>query len=410
MKNKLITTKIAGLIGIILSSSLISAKDVHVLFEKEIYTKLKEADSFEDFHIKKKKMSSSGVSIVISEESLTKLAGKTHTVLERCGGFRTFYTEKEHNEYLNEYQTKKTVSSSSKKKMGLFFNKTIALKEQDRVYSWFDQIERPRMNKMITHLSNYSTRYYTSPEGIEAMNWIYDQWQEITKGRSDVAIKKYKHSNFEQPSIILTFKSSVENAETLVFGGHGDSINTDDGPHGVAPGADDNAAGVALLTEMIQLMVNNSYQPTKNITFMVYAAEEVGILGSYEITKEYRKQNINVVGAMQFDGVNYQGPSFDMALIADLTNQAQNELLGELIDEYVQVPWTYQRCNYACSDHAAWNYEGYPVSYPVETTADEQNPHFHTSRDTFDKSNFDTLHAEKFLKLAIAYLLEKDSK
>ena len=113
---------------------------------------------------------------------------------------------------------------------------------------------------------------------------------------------------------------------------------------------------------------------------------------------------------MQFDGVNYQGPSFDMALIADLTNQAQNELLGELIDEYIQVPWTYQRCNYACSDHAAWNYEGYPVSYPVETTADEQNPHFHTSRDTFDKSNFDTLHAEKFLKLGLAYLLEKDSK
>jgi len=266
------------------------------------------------------------------------------------------------------------------------------------------------MNAIIDHLASYPTRYYTSKTGIEAMNWIYKKWSTITKGRSDVEIKKFKHANYDQPSIILTFKSSTATSETLVLGGHGDSINTDDGPQGLAPGADDNAAGIALLTEVIQLMVNNNYQPKKNITFMAYAAEEVGVIGSYEITDHYAQENKNVVGVLQFDGTNFTGKTYDMALIADLTNKEQNDFVGEIIDRYVKVRWTYQLCHYACSDHAAWNYEGYPASYPVETTVSEQNPFIHTTKDTFDKSNYDTIHAVNFVKLAIAYLLEKDAQ
>lgn len=280
--------------------------------------------------------------------------------------------------------------------------------QSEFISDWYTQINRPRMNAIIDHLASYPTRYYTSPTGLQAMEWIYQKWSAITKGRNDVSIKKFKHAKFDQPSIILTFKSSSANSETLVLGGHADSINTDDGPTGLAPGADDNAAGIALLSEVIQLMVNNNYQPKKNITFMAYAAEEVGLLGSYEITDHYARQKENVVGVLQFDGTNFTGKSYEMALIADYTNKEQNLFLGALIDTYIKASWTYQKCNYACSDHAAWDYEGYPASFPAETTADEQNPYFHTTKDTFDKSSYDTIHAEKFLKLAIAYLLEKD--
>jgi leucyl aminopeptidase len=378
------------------------AGDVYVLLKDMTHKKLIESKLINTIKIKQTKIKGTNIVLTLDNSQLHILSKQLHKVLHRCGGFRTFYSADELHRFEHKSNNKKLLSP-----LRLPLQEELNFTESETIINWYGQIERPRMNDFIQSLSSFPTRYYTSPSGIKAMEWIFNSWKKITKNRSDISIKKFIHKNFKQPSIILTIKGKNEN-ETLVFGGHGDSINTDDGPTGKAPGADDNAAGIALLTELIQLIVNNNYAPKKNLTFMVYAAEEVGIIGSYEITRHYRNKNINVVGALQFDGVNYQGKSFEMALISDLTNPSQNRMLGALIDEYIQVPWTYQTCNFACSDHAAWNYEGYPVSYPAETIATEQNPHFHTARDTFDKSGFDTIHAEKFLKLAIAFLLERD--
>lgn len=387
---------------------LASSQDVQILMQENIFSKVKKAPGFSKLLPSSVKHNSGQVQFELDANKLPALTKATHQTLEHCGGYRTFFTQAELDRYLKKVNEKATSVATIRKALANVQN--FSFTQGDAIEDWFTQIDRPRMNAIIDHLSSYPTRYYTSPTGIEAMEWIYQKWRTITKGRRDVTVSKFKHAKFDQPSIILTFKASTDTTETLVLGGHGDSINTDDGPQGLAPGADDNAAGIALLSEVIQLMVNNNYQPKKNITFMAYAAEEVGILGSYEITDHYRANKENVIGVLQFDGTNFQGKSYDMALIADLTNKDQNDFLGELIDHYVKVSWTYQKCHYACSDHAAWNYEGYPASFPAETTAAEQNPYFHTTKDTFDKSNYDTIHAEHFVKLAVAYLLEKDAQ
>jgi leucyl aminopeptidase len=112
---------------------------------------------------------------------------------------------------------------------------------------------------------------------------------------------------------------------------------------------------------------------------------------------------------MQFDGVNYNiKKTYDMALISDSTNPEQNNFLATLIDKYVKATWTWEQCGYGCSDHAAWNYEGYRASFPVEAINAEQTPYLHTDKDTFDKSDFTTEHASLFTKLGIAYLIELD--
>ena len=399
----------------IINSSL--GKTVYILMDKKSFHKL-EANN-KPYSKKRPEIESKSdyITFKMDDQDLLMLSKQTHKALHTCGGFKSFYNPFELQDYMDRsinIQVTENLHLMASLGKDPFVKEVNSLSskfsQSNIIDQWFGQIERPKMNKMIEKLTSYKTRYYKSPEGIAAMNWIHEQWKEITKIRSDVTLTKFKHSNFEQPSIILSFKGATNPQETLVFGGHGDSINTDDGPKGIAPGADDNAAGVALLTEIIRLIVENNYQPNHTLTFMVYAAEEVGILGSYEITKSYRKNKINVTGALMFDGVNFQGKTFEMALISDFTNKTQNEYVGALIDEYIQVPWTYQKCGYPCSDHGAWSYEGYPVSFPVETIATEQNPHFHTKRDTFDKSNFDTVHAEKFLKLGLAFLLEKDAK
>src|SRR5690606_31673746 len=157
-----------------------------------------------------------------------------------------------------------------------------------------------------------------------------------------------------------------------IVGGHADSIAGMFGGGGRSPGADDNASGIATITEVIRILMNNNFKPKRTIQFMGYAAEEVGLLGSKEIATNYKRELKKVVGVMQLDMTLHKGTiDKDIVMMADFTNQAQNEFLGRLIDEYVKVSWGYSRCGYGCSDHASWTANGFPASMPFESTMED---------------------------------------
>lgn len=346
---------------------------------------------------------------LVDENSLPAITHIIHHEFKRCGGYRVLNnrpTEKEINRpagFIPE-------NLSSKLVMPDYF-----INQEEKVNLMSRGLSEFYMNSVITKLSSYKTRYYKAPEGIEAFRWIADEWKRLTKSRSDVTIENYNYSNHSQPSIILTFKGSDETAEDnvadqiIILGGHGDSINTDsESIHTPAPGADDNAAGIAVLSAIVKSLVENDYQPKHTIQFIAYAAEEVGIQGSYELARVYREQQKKVVGVLQFDGLNYSGKSYDLALISDNTHPEQNAFLAQLVDLYLHVPWTWDKCGYACSDHAAWNFEGFRASYPIEGIKRDQNPFIHTVKDTFARSANSSAHAKKFAKLGMAFLVELD--
>ena len=142
---------------------------------------------------------------------------------------------------------------------------------------------------------------------------------------------------------------------------------------------------------------------------MAYAAEEVGLLGSREIAREYRENNVPVIGVMQLDMTNYKGSNDkDIILISDNTNAEQNAFMGRLIDEYLKVSWQYDRCGYGCSDHASWNGVGFPASFPFEARKNDMNRSIHTASDTIERSRNSASHATNFAKLGIAFLVELD--
>jgi leucyl aminopeptidase len=112
---------------------------------------------------------------------------------------------------------------------------------------------------------------------------------------------------------------------------------------------------------------------------------------------------------MQLDMTNAHGSkkkNLDIVLMSDFTNKSQNEFFGNLIDEYVKVPWGYSKCGYGCSDHASWHRVGYPASIPFESTMRDINPKIHTTSDTLENMGGSANHARKFAKLAIAYMVE----
>jgi leucyl aminopeptidase len=269
------------------------------------------------------------------------------------------------------------------------------------------QVEEPSIRSMIEKLSAFNTRFYKSDTGTKSSEFIRDTWADLSKHRSDVKVELYKHPSWPQASIIMTIEGSEKSEEIVIVGGHADSIAGMFGGSGRAPGADDNASGIATITEVIKVLMNNNYKPKRTVQFMGYAAEEVGLLGSKDIAAKYKANNKKVVGVMQLDMTLFKGTADkDIVMMADFTNAAQNEFLGKLIDEYVKVSWGYSRCGYGCSDHASWTANGYPASIPFESTMEDINHKIHTANDTLQTSGGDAKHAAKFAKLATAFIVE----
>lgn len=343
-----------------------------------------------------------GISIVkIDEDALPWLSMLMHKDFKRCGGFMLHDDEADAENLLNSQADQFYAKNNS------FIGYKI---DQDAIVKpMIDAASATNILASITSLSAFQNRYYKGEFGKKSAAWIKDTWTALVKNRTDASVEYFNHSKWDQPSVILTIKGKSD--ETIVLGGHQDSINGYmGGGTARAPGSDDNASGISTITEVIRVLVDSSYQPQKTLKFMAYAAEEVGLLGSKEIATDAKKKNLNVVGVMQLDMTNFKGEeSLDIVMMRDYTNDEQNKFIGSLLDHYLPtIKWGYDQCGYGCSDHASWHTQGFPASMPFESTMDNMNHKIHTANDTLAVSNNNASHAVKFAKMALSYIVELD--
>jgi len=266
------------------------------------------------------------------------------------------------------------------------------------------RVDKERIAGTIRDLSSFPNRYFQSKTGVEAAQWLQTRWKSFTT-RPDVTVELVHHKGWEQPSVVMTIPGTTKKDEAIVIGGHLDSISLGR-TAGTAPGADDDASGIATLTEVARVLLAADYHPARTLVFMGYAAEEVGLRGSQQIARDYKERGINVVGALQLDMTAYQGSDKDIWLMKDFTSAAQNTFVTTLIDSYVGATWGLDACGYACSDHASWHKTGVPVSMPFESRMRDRNKKIHTREDTLETSGNNADHAVKFGRLAAAYAIE----
>lgn len=345
--------------------------------------------------------SNDGITLMqVKEAQVNCISAMMHEKFKRCGGFVVHANEEKGLEEI--FAVPERVFAQK----GIIADYEINRK--DLVKPLIERVEPIKIQQTIERLANFRNRYYKSSTGVDSQEWLKSHWEKITAARSDVKVEFFNHDRWPQPSLIATIKGKSD--DVIVIGGHADSIAGFWGRENArAPGADDNASGIATLTEIMRLLVDSSYQPEKTIKFMAYAAEEVGLLGSKEIATRFKQQGVNVVGALQLDMTNYKGSEVDIVMMTDFTNEAQNAFLGKLIDTYLpNIKWGYDKCGYACSDHASWNRQGYAASMPFESKKKDMNGKIHSGRDTISQSGGTAEHAAKFARMGIAFALELD--
>lgn len=287
------------------------------------------------------------------------------------------------------------------------------ISEDEFVNQCLDLVNATNIGETIVMLENYGTRYHTTSAGVQASVDLKDYWQDIVEnsGRTDIIVEHYNHFITQQKSVILTIPGQVSPEEIVIIGGHldcGDWMNPTN-----APGADDNASGIGVLTEALKVLLQKDFKPEKTVQIIAYAAEEAGLLGSAEIAQYYDSQNKNVVAVVQFDMTNYNGSENDIYLISDqqYTSSELNLFLIELMQHYNSsgahiLTYGTTTCGYGCSDHASWYERGYLASFPFESKFGEFNPHYHSPGDTYANMGNDASHSAKFTKLALEFVIE----
>lgn len=336
----------------------------------------------------------------ISEPDLEALSEAMHKHFNKCAGFMWHATEGEALRLADGRP-----AETSRASLAVY-----TIDNNSNVAPMISSAREMPVRQTILDLSSYLTRRHDSETGLLSANYINFRWGQIAATRDDMSVSFFNHPTevTPQPSVILTIEGTDTPDEVVVLGGHQDSINRG-GAGLAAPGADDDASGIASLTEAIRVIAESGFRPKKTVQFMAYAAEEVGLRGSADIAQSYAAENKNVIGVFQLDMTNYStDPTIDFAFITDWTNGEQNQFLRDLIDNYLPgMTYADDVCGYACSDHASWTQNSFVASFPHEAPFGSNNvPNIHTANDTISLSGENADRALKFTKLALAYVGE----
>ncbi|KAJ8084350.1 hypothetical protein PM082_003119 [Marasmius tenuissimus] len=179
-----------------------------------------------------------------------------------------------------------------------------------------NQVDPARIEAIVEKLVSFGTRNTLSSQtnatrGIgAARDWIADQMRTFaaaSSGRMNVTVQTFRAasgSGVPQGTVLsnvfATLRGSQEPNRVYVVSGHYDSRNSNgNDPDGDAPGADDDASGVAVSMELARIMATR--QPKATIIFAAVAGEEQGLVGSAFMAQQLKSAGVNVQGMLNND-------------------------------------------------------------------------------------------------------------
>ena len=187
-----------------------------------------------------------------------------------------------------------------------------------QVDSLLSAISAPSIEARIRKLASFRTRHTLSRTDSDtvgigaARRWIkaeLDACSRAAGGRLRVELDAFIQPparRVPQPveivNVVATLPGMQPQAANRIYvvSGHYDSMPSDVmDPQSEAPGADDDASGVAAVMEMACAMAFQRYDAT--LVFIAVAGEEQGLLGSAHWAEEAKKKGLHIAGMISND-------------------------------------------------------------------------------------------------------------
>jgi hypothetical protein len=173
-------------------------------------------------------------------------------------------------------------------------------------HSLLSDVSISRIMAMVERLSGFGTRFAPTKQCEESAFFIYNYLSELKSYESSLHRFSLGFDDCEGINVLALKPGTSLRDEFVLFCAHYDSISWE--PHDRAPGANDNAAGVAVLMEVARIL--DEFTLNRTVLFLFFTAEELGLLGSYAWVSDHQVILNSTVAVICLDGVGRLGATF----------------------------------------------------------------------------------------------------
>ena len=165
-----------------------------------------------------------------------------------------------------------------------------------------EKVSTQNLQAAITHLQSYGNRT-TYEKQREAALWVHEEFKKLGL-KND--LHEYEFDGKKWPNVIAKIVSNSRPDEIVMLICHIDSVS--DTSETIAPGADDNASGVAVLLETARILKETSLE--RSVFFVVFTNEEHCREGSRSYANLAKASGLNIKAVINLDILGYNQPTW----------------------------------------------------------------------------------------------------
>jgi Zn-dependent M28 family amino/carboxypeptidase len=178
--------------------------------------------------------------------------------------------------------------------------RTLSIADES-INSVVSSISRNNIEKWITELASFHTRHTKSKYINEIANWLKSKLEHISQ--ININFHHYEEGGYNLKNVICEKAGSSSDQVILVCAHYDSRVEDLEDKNSRAPGADDNASGVAVLLEVARLI--SILNLGKSIFLAFFSGEEQGLWGSAHYAKQIKHDNVNLYRLINLDMVGY---------------------------------------------------------------------------------------------------------
>lgn len=267
------------------------------------------------------------------------------------------------------------------------------------------QVDPARLRATVERLVEFPTRNTLSPIHREAAAWVAEEYRKLPG--MEVELMEYDLPRGGRTpdggsALQVIARLPGRTDRMIMLGAHLDSLNLRGDPRTVvAPGANDDASGVALCLEVARLLVGRAWNQT--LVFVAFTGEEQGLLGARALARRARTEGWAIEAMLNSDTVgssrNLIGQE-DTGRVRVFSEEGEDHASRELARfiewqvrqtmEDFRIKLVFRRDRFGRGgDHTPFVEQGYSGVRFIEVY--EEFAHQHTPDDLVEHMDFDYL-------------------
>lgn len=245
-----------------------------------------------------------------------------------------------------------------------------------RIEGLFQRISADSMLDTVNFLANQKSRRFTDEGAANTVAFITRRLEDM-----GYAVEHHHVATMDaggQAFVVTNLVADMAGAgrSPFILCAHYDSRG--EGEEDLAPGADDNASGVAVLLEAARIFAETGVDP--HVTLVFFGGEEDSLIGSRAFADKISRERTSLRGVVNVDMVGYDeyGP-LDIVVFTNPQSMPLAARVAELARRRTRLAVSLTVTTTGNSDHAAFWRVGQPAVSIWEGY--DHNPYHATSKD-----------------------------